>query len=80
METKNFATKQDLKNFEIRIEEKIKASETAVVKKVKNSELKILGELQKMREEKDTHQFSHMRINDEINDHENRLKALEGKS
>ena len=41
------------------------------------SEERIMGELKDMREEHDTHQYSHMRINDELQEHESRLKVLE---
>ena len=37
----------------------------------------IIGEIKKMREEFNAHQFSHMRINDDISDHEKRLIKLE---
>jgi len=36
----------------------------------------IIGEIKAMREEFDTHQYSHRRINDEVQDHEKRLAAL----
>ena len=35
--------------------------------------VEILGELKNMREEFSTHQFSHMRINDELEEHNQRL-------
>ena len=37
----------------------------------------IVGEIKSMREEFNTHQYSHRRINDEIQDHDKRLKKLE---
>lgn len=37
----------------------------------------IVGEIKAMREEFNTHQYSHRRINDEIQDHEKRLVVLE---
>lgn len=37
----------------------------------------IVGEIKAMREEFETHQFSHSRINDEIQDHERRIAKLE---
>lgn len=54
--------KSDIKNLEMRILE---------------SKVKILGELKDMREDFATHQFSHMRINDELQEHDKRLKTLE---
>ena len=45
--------------------------------KILESEVKILGELKDMREEFDVHQFSHVRINDELPEHDQRLKSLE---
>ena len=37
----------------------------------------IVGEIKGMREEFDTHQYSHTRINDELHEHDDRLKVLE---
>jgi hypothetical protein len=37
----------------------------------------IVGEIKDYREEHDTHQASHMRINDELNLHDKRIKKLE---
>lgn len=62
MANNNHATKSDIKRLE---------------NKILNSEVKILGELKDMREEFSTHQFSHMRINDELQEHDKRLKNLE---
>lgn len=62
MAKNNHATKSDIKRLE---------------NKILNSEVKILGELKDMREEFSTHQFSHMRINDELQEHDKRLKNLE---
>ena len=37
----------------------------------------IVKEIKDMREEFDVHQFSHLRINDEITEHDKRIKKLE---
>lgn len=37
----------------------------------------IMGELKGLREEFHSHQYSHVRINDEIQDHEKRINKLE---
>ncbi len=39
--------------------------------------LEILTEIKNMREEFDVHQYSHSRVNDEIQEHDQRLKVLE---
>ncbi|MBF8261538.1 MAG: hypothetical protein HW376_1067 [candidate division NC10 bacterium] len=73
----NYATRQDLvatkESLEVTIENFKKEIKTAILE----SDEKVLGELQDMREEFSTHQFSHMRINDEIQEHDSRLKKLE---
>jgi septin family protein len=55
MAKSNNATKSDLEVLK-------KEIKTAITE----SEIKVLGELQDMREEFSIHQFSHSRINDEI--------------
>lgn len=37
----------------------------------------IVGEIKALREEFDSHQFSHTRINDELQDHEKRITKIE---
>ncbi len=37
----------------------------------------IVGEIKAMREEFDTHQYSHTRINDDFQDHDQRISKLE---
>jgi predicted nucleic acid-binding Zn-ribbon protein len=44
---------------------------------VLESEERIMTELKDMREEFSAHQFSHMRINDDLEEHDRRLKKLE---
>ncbi len=44
---------------------------------VLNMKVEILGELKNMREEFSAHQYSHKRVNDEIQDHEKRIQGLE---
>ena len=64
MAKNNYATKDDLNNLERRIKTTILESDE-----------KILGELQDIREEFSTHQFSHMRINDEIQELQGAVKS-----
>jgi hypothetical protein len=66
MAKNNYSTKNDLKAAVKKLESKII-----------ESEVKILSELKNIREEFDTHQFSHMRINDDLQEHDDRLKKLE---
>ncbi|KKT66325.1 MAG: hypothetical protein UX25_C0025G0003 [Candidatus Woesebacteria bacterium GW2011_GWC2_45_9] len=49
----------------------------ALKKDILEMKVEILGELKDMREEFDAHQFSHVRINDELQEHDTRLKSLE---
>jgi len=69
MKTNGYATKEDLKKLERNVNLQI-SELTERVDGLKNqmvdTEVKILGELQKMREDNAAHQFSHMRINDDI--------------
>ena len=44
---------------------------------VLNMKLEVLSELQTMREENATHQFSHVRTNEELEDHGTRLRRLQ---
>lgn len=79
---KRFATKEDLKN------ELEKYATKEDLKELKNefSEMKndilemkdeILGELSDIRENQEVHNYSHSRINDDLFDHETRIKKLE---
>jgi len=61
---KRFATKDDLNQLR---------EELVVIKD------EVVGELKAMREEFEVHAFSHSRLDDEIDDHEKRIKALETK-
>lgn len=49
----------------------------ALKKDILEMKVEVLGELKDMREEFSTHQFSHIRINDELQEHDTRLKSLE---
>ncbi len=69
MTTNNVATKSDIK----RLEKNIKGFGNRILE----SEVKILGELKDMREDNAAHQFSHKRINDDLQEHDKRLVKLE---
>jgi len=66
MKKNGYATKEDLAALENNLRELFL-----------NSEIKILGELQKIRDDNDAHHFSHMRVNDDLHEHDKRLKKLE---
>jgi polyhydroxyalkanoate synthesis regulator phasin len=68
-----YATKEDLKSLGNSLNKSIKSLDTRIL----GSEVKILGELQKMREDNAAHQFSHMRINDDIQELQTKVKKLE---
>lgn len=75
--TKSYLT-QTLHAFGKKLEERItERVEGKVSKRILESEDRIMKELKEMREEFDAHQFSHQRINDEINGHENRITNIE---
>jgi hypothetical protein len=65
----NYATKEDLARVEKKLDE-MKEDNL-------NMKLEILTELKEMREEHDMHQYSHTRINDDLQEHDKRLKVLE---
>ena len=69
MAKNNIATKTDID----RLENQIKKLDSRML----DTEVKILGELKDMREDSAAHQFSHMRTNEDLIDHDNRLKKLE---
>ena len=64
-----YSTKADIQGLE------------AILDEMKNDnlemKLEILTEIKNMREEFDAHQSSHVRINEELEDHSDRLKVLE---
>lgn len=66
----NYVTKDDLENSLEEVEKRIK-------KAIVDSEVKVLGELQKTRENDAAHAFSHMRISEDFDDHEKRISKLE---
>ena len=68
-----YSTKVDLNKLENRLNKRIKSLDTRII----NTEVNILGELQKMREDDAAHQFSHMRINDDIQELQTKVKKLE---
>lgn len=69
----NYATKGDIRF----LKEDLKTLKKDLKSFILESEVKILGELKDMREEFDTHQFSHIRINDDLIEHDERLRKLE---
>ena len=76
MAKNNSATKSDIRAVKSDIRA-VKSDVKALGKDVLEMKVEILGELKDMREEFDTHQFSHIRINDELQEHDGRLKKLE---
>lgn len=84
---KNFVTKsyldKKLKNFVTKnyLDKKLQTFKVELKDEIKDElyEIKddIVGEIKAMREEFDTHQFSHTRINDDLQDHEKRIAVLE---
>lgn len=65
----NYATKSDI--------HALKSDIQALKKDVLEMKVAVIGEIKNMREEFDTHQFSHQRINDELQEHDERLIKLE---
>lgn len=89
--TKNgAATKEDIKRLERKISgtdsgvtslksnvRGLKSDIKSLESKISKSEIKILSEIKDLREDFSAHQFSHMRINDDLIEHDSRLKKLE---
>lgn len=69
MSSNNLATKSDIK----KLESDIKKLDGRIL----DSEVKILGELKGMREEFSTHSFSHVRLDEEVEDLQKRVTKLE---
>ncbi len=70
MTKSNYVTKNDL-------ETSIGGAKKEIKTAILVSEEKVLGELQDMREELSVHQFSHARINDEIQELQKKIKPAE---
>lgn len=76
----SYATKADLKRLEQNLEKEIIDSKNEIVgtkNEIINMKVEVLGELQKMREDDAAHKFSHIRIDDDLIEHDNRLKKVE---
>lgn len=72
MPKNNHATKEDIKRLEKRIGKEV----LDIKKEVLDMKVEVLSELKAMRDESAAHQFAHQRIDDELLEHDKRLKAL----
>ena len=72
----NHATKNDIKGLKANFK-KLGNKFDGLKSDVLNMKVEIMSELKDIREEHDVHQFSHRRINDELQDHEKKIKRLE---
>ena len=70
---KSFATKDDLGDLEERLDNKLVNFKSEIL----NSVDQVMGELKAIRENQEVHDFAHSRINDELSDHEVRIRKLE---
>jgi len=84
MKKNNYATKDDLKSMEKNLKGEMgsmkfemKELENKLSDRILDTEVKILGELQKMRDDDAAHKFSHMRINDDIQELQDRVGKIE---
>lgn len=63
------------------LDKKLKSFKTELKTELKEDLYKIkdeiVGEIKTMREESDTHQFQHVRTNEELEEHDKRISALE---
>jgi len=66
-----FATKDDLKAFATKDDLKQVKDEIVEMKD------EIMGELKSQQENQEIHNYSHSRINDDLDDHETRIRKLE---
>ena len=63
-----------LKEFKIELKTELKGELKEDLLEIKDE---IVGEIKAMREEFDAHQFSHIRTDETLNDHEGRIANLE---
>ena len=83
MAKNGLATKKDIKGLKAdfkKLENKfdgLKSDFNGLKSEVLDMKVEIVSELKNMREEHDVHQFSHRRINDELQEHGKRIKKLE---
>lgn len=74
--TKSFL-KSELEVFGQKLKEEIVGEVVVMKDEIVTMKDEIVKELRDMREEFNVHQFSHRRINDELEDHEDRIGKLE---
>ena len=74
--TKSYLDKR-FKEYDGRLDSRFEKFKTEFKNELYEIKDEIIGEIKAMREEFDTHQFSHSRLNDEINDHDKRISKLE---
>jgi len=65
--------RKEMTDFKSELKEIAKSLQNRIV----DSEVKILGELQKMRESNDAHSFSHLRIDEDVENLQKRVSKLE---
>ena len=66
MKKNTYATKNDLKDLEKNLKDEML-----------NLKVEVLGELKKMQEDSAAHTFSHMRINDDMHELQERVTKIE---
>jgi len=77
---KNFVTKsyldKKLQTFKVELKDELGGGLKDELYQIKDE---IVGEIKAMREEFDTYQYSHVRINDELQEHSKQITQLQGR-
>lgn len=72
-ELKKYATKDDIEDFKEEFNSKITEFKSEILDSVDA----VMGEIKAVRENQEAHNFSHERIDDDLDDHETRIGKLE---
>jgi chromosome segregation ATPase len=73
--TKAYLDKK-LKTFKVELKDELSSGLKTELYQIKDE---IVGEIKAMREEFDTHQYSHVRINDELQEHSRQIAQLQAR-
>ena len=72
-----YATKKDLNRLENNLKEEMSGLKQDITNEMTNIKVEVLGELKNIQENDSAHQFSQMRINDDIQELQTKVKKLE---
>jgi hypothetical protein len=72
-----YATKDDLNRLEHNLKEEISGLKKDITNEMISLKVDVLGELKNIQENDSAHQFSHMRINDDSQELQTKVKKIE---